>query len=307
MRVASTRSVARTAGWAVALAAVGVVALVGCAGEIPVHESSVPKQFEQDTTAITIGDTDRAALRQLLGQPWVSSEYWQFELFRLAGRDVNLVVTFVPLPLPFMYTTDQEERYLLVQYDANGKVSAFAASVSGDFGYDPQVGEVIVSIGVQGERPDVFASPQRRDEYLDTLRGSEHCLVLVACRGAICYDVTPGLIVDRGASRKLPKALLGPSWLTPLMLPPGRHRLEATSTGTYKLQAETEFSCTAGDLLYVALDVKLDEAEARKQHWFVRAPLNSAFSVSHERPEGSDLRLLIWRDGQWLVPAEPEK
>jgi hypothetical protein len=288
------------------LAAVGVVALGGCAGEIPVHESSVPKQFEHATTAITIGETDKAALRQLLGEPWVSSEYWQFELFRLSGRDVDLLITFAPFPLPFGYTTNEEERYLLVQYDANGKVSAFATSTSGDFGYDPQVGAVIVSIGVQGQMPDVFVSPQRRAEYLETQRGGDHCLVLVACRGAICYDVTPGLIVDRSESVKLPKALLGPSWLTPLILPPGRHRLEVTSTGKYKLQAETEFSCTAGNLLYVALDVKLDEAEARKQHWFVKVPLNSAFSVSHERPEGSDLRMLIWRDGTWLVPQEPQ-
>jgi hypothetical protein len=115
------------------------------------------------------------------------------------------------------------------------------------------------------------------------------------------------LIIDRGEGLKLPKALLGPSWLTPLILPPGRHRLEVTSTGMYKLKAETEFSCTAGNLLYVALDVKLDEAEARKQHWFVKVPLNSTFSVSHERPEGSDLRMLIWRDGTWLVPQEPGK
>jgi hypothetical protein len=291
----------------IGLAAGGVVVLGGCAGEIPVHESSVPKQFEQATAAITIGETDRAALQQLLGEPWVSSEYWQFELFRLSGRDVDLLITFAPFPLPFGYTTNEEERYLLVQYDANGKVSAFATSTSGDFGYDPQIGALIVSIGVQGQRPDVFVSPQRRDEYLATQRGGDHCSVLVACRGDLCFNYNPGLIVDRGESLKLPKALLGKCWLTPLILPPGRHRLEATSTGMYKLQAETEFSCTAGDLVYVALGLTLDEAEARKQHWFVKVPLNSAFSVSHERPEGSDLRMLIWRDGTWLVPQEPGK
>jgi hypothetical protein len=305
MRAARTRSVARKAGWAAALAAVGVVALAGCGGEMRVHDSSVPKQFEQAAMAITLGETDRAALRQLLGQPWVSSEYWQFELFRLSGRDVDLVVTFVPLPVPFMYTTDKEERYLLVQYDTNGKVSAFATSVSGDFGHDPQVGEVIVFIGVQGQRPDVFVSPQRRDEYLATQRGGDYCSVLVSCPGDLCFNYNPGLIVDRGESLKLSKALLGKYWLTPLILPPGRHRLEATATGMYKLQAETEFSCTAGDLLYVALDLKLDEAQARKQHWSFRVPLNSAFSVSHDRHEGSDLPLLIWRDGTWLLPTEP--
>jgi hypothetical protein len=85
-------------------------------------------------------------------------------------------------------------------------------------------------------------------------------------------------------------------------LAPGRHRIDATGTDA-KFSAATEVECGAGDRHYVSLGLEHDETASG---YGSRKNLDARFDVSDELPEAlREQRLLIWADGQWLVPQEP--
>jgi hypothetical protein len=85
-------------------------------------------------------------------------------------------------------------------------------------------------------------------------------------------------------------------------LTPGRHPIDATGTDA-KFSAATEFECGAGDQRYVSVDLEHDETATG---YVSLRKLDARLEVSEELPEAlREQRLLIWADGQWLLPQEP--
>jgi hypothetical protein len=70
-------------------------------------------------------------------------------------------------------------------------------------------------------------------------------------------------------------------------------------------EAETQCSCAAGESLYALIDFSSSEATVPGGF---RRKLPATVTISREMPEAfQDQGLLIYANGQWLVPAEPAK
>jgi hypothetical protein len=82
--------------------------------------------------------------------------------------------------------------------------------------------------------------------------------------------------------------------LLPLRLSPGSHRLEV-SAHKASAPAIAQVACRAGEIRYVSL--RTVEGGPRRH--------SVEIAVSEEMPEGLRYQaLLIWGNGQWLVPQE---
>jgi len=119
-----------------------------------------------------------AAIRQRLGEPWLASEYWRFDLFRLTGEDVR--------------------GYVLVYYDESGHASAYGKGVThgenlswrtpmeGEDSILLIAGEVRFAVETSSHTPSVLISAARRDEYPGTpppgATGSRRCTEPSMCQ-----------------------------------------------------------------------------------------------------------------------------
>jgi hypothetical protein len=309
--------------WRPAVAAALAVALGAC-GDVPLKTTEVESALPRQAEAIVVGRTDRTQVLGQLHEPWLSSEYWRFDLFRMTGKNVDVGILLVPWPVPFGASSEEVRAYVLVGYDANGVVSAVASGAT--HGEDsswkvPTDGNdnLLLTAGVTGfavessnHTPSVLISAARRDEYLAALRAGDRCTVLVGCKQDQCSNA---LVVDSGEPLPMPGVLtriqknsaggievLTQSWLAPLALPPGQHRLQIPPNPHTTLEATTEFSCGAGDLVYAVIEIESGDKREAWRHW--KTQLRGSLSVSRQMPEEfREQPMLIWRDGRWLVPV----
>jgi hypothetical protein len=81
---------------------------------------------------------------------------------------------------------------------------------------------------------------------------------------------------------------------------PGAHRIVVVPPKMATLEAATELRCSPGEVLFAAIDVR----RADRMGW--KMPLEGEIRISRGMPESlQDRPFVIWRDGAWLVPAEP--
>lgn len=326
MRLLSSVCVCRGVERVLGIAATVVLALgvSGC-GELRVRESKIETSLPQKAAPIVVGETNRATVRQLLGEPWIASDYWRFDLFRLSDRSLEVAVILIPV----WVATDDVHGYLLVSYDEDGKVSAHGGGmVRGDsvsrrsLLSDPQAGSTMITAGettfavdLLKQIPSIFVSPQRRDHFLKSVGTADtQCVLVTGCVVGLCRI---GLAIDGAPARLLLDGFLGSrafgagsseltqqSWVAPLIVASGVHRLEASHAKTTLLDAGTEFSCVAGEALFADIEVAAERGPSLL-HWNV--PYRVKYSFSKDPPEWlRKLPMLIWREGQWLVPQEPE-
>ena len=292
----------------------------GC-GNVQVRESKVESTLPTRVVPIVVGETDRTAVRRLLGQPWLQSEAWRFDLFRVVDRTTAVAVLIVPV----WVGSDNINGYVLVSYDGRGIVSArSAAFVEGDNVSGRSIvassetssalvnaGDVTFAVAAFEQTPWVYVAAQRRDEFLEQARRSENqCLLVIGCVSGSCEA---GIAVDDGPPRPLPGAYAGyrtterggteiwhQLWVAPIALKPGAHRIVAVPPKMTTLEAAADLSCAAGDVVFATVDVRRAEGIRWKRS------LEGEIRISKVMPESLlDRPLVIWRDGVWLVPAEP--
>jgi hypothetical protein len=294
-------------------------ALIAC-GEIPLRESQIDESLPAATAWIVPGQTNRAAVRQRLGAPWLASDDWQFDLFRMSDQDARVLLMLV---VPIGTSRDDVRGYVLVSYDESGHVAAYDSGVThgenlsarmpieGEDSLLLMVGDLGFAVESSSHTPSVLIPAARRDEYLRTLESGEDCTVLVGCMQDQCSSA---LVVDGGEARALPGALLRirrkpagdievltQSWLAPLTLLPGRHRLEIPPNALTTLEASAEFGCAAGDIVYAAIEIEPGDTSQAWKHW--KTQLAGSIAVSAQMPGPfREQPMLIWRDGQWLAP-----
>ncbi len=110
--------------------------LGGCETELPVSKTTVEADLVSKLSSVEAGKSDRVSMRKFLGAPWITSQYWQFDLFRVSGREVSAPVMFVLWwPVPMGVAVDQVTAYAVVTYDAAGLVVEHQHA----FAYDPSV------------------------------------------------------------------------------------------------------------------------------------------------------------------------
>lgn len=88
-----------------------LAAALNACGEIPLRESQIDESLPAATAWIVPGQTDRAAVRQRLGAPWLASDDWQFDLFRMSDQDARVLVMLV---VPIGTSRDDVRGYVLV-------------------------------------------------------------------------------------------------------------------------------------------------------------------------------------------------
>jgi hypothetical protein len=308
------------AAGALGMALFSALIVSGC-GNVRVHESMVESTLPTMVVPIVVGESDRAAVRRLLGEPWLHSDFWQFDLFRVTDRTTAVAVMIVPV----WVDSDTVNGYVLVSYDERETVSGRGAGVvegdnlsgrsfvasAGTSSTLISARDVTFTVDAFDQTPSVYVSTSRRDEFLEQSRRSDsQCLLVLGCVSSYCET---GIAVDGGPHLALAGAYVGhPAsdgagtefwrqlWLAPIALVPGAHRIVVVPPRMATLEAATELECTEGDVLFAAIDVR----RADRMRW--KMPLEGEIRISREMPESlQDRPFLIWRDGAWLVPAEP--
>lgn len=172
----------------------------------------------------------------MLGAPWLSSDQWGFDAYRVADvsrQAAVLMITIWPIPLGVLATN--EEGYVLVVYGETGVVSHFAAgrhrqkggfgfeSVTGDLGGSRTYSEILdagrLALGIEPRFdparriaeavPFVLADAASARAYLLSRRSLKGCTLVLSCE-----DKSDGLfpgcgeaVVDRMGVDVQPVAL----------------------------------------------------------------------------------------------------
>lgn len=102
--------------------------LAACAGEVPLGQPDFGA-IEVQASAQGIGgpETNRAAVHEALGAPWLATTRRDAEVFRRSGRQHRMLLVFAPYPVPLPMPGERLESYTLVNYSGDGTVAAVDA------------------------------------------------------------------------------------------------------------------------------------------------------------------------------------
>jgi len=211
--------------WLITLA-LAACAFAGCATEGPVGEPTIDVEAAQARAAeIDRFPINRDGVHALLGAPWLTSETFGVELYRLQGKQRNLMVIFAPYPVPMPFLSDKLEAYSLVIYGADGNVSARASDYlhaaagesptlilrAGDFQF---VHFLRDSLSVSLDRYLQVRATHSASPTCTVLLGSDPVRLAAADAGGFCTSAV-NLYLDDGKRQTL--------WLTlPAVIPPSR-------------------------------------------------------------------------------------
>jgi hypothetical protein len=96
-----------------------VFVLFGCVGSVPIHLTEVRNLPDEVRTKLSIADT-RQKVRSILGDPLVDAQSLGVEVYRIAGRDIDIPWAIYPVPLPV--PGEKVVGFVLVVYDGNDAV-----------------------------------------------------------------------------------------------------------------------------------------------------------------------------------------
>jgi hypothetical protein len=314
------------------LAAIGLLWLVaGCGFGIPLERPTRVTDQERRSVALQAGVSSREDVRAALGEPWLESAFWRFEVYRAVAeeKELGFVVLFTP-PIPIGLTRAEVGGFVLVAYDDAGRVTALRAGQArrGSGLYDSlmlRAGDLYLGIEPQYRRgPQVFADDTRLEGYLDRRRRASTCTLLLACQQASVTEKWPdegcpdritidgSIVADPSpyvgactAGTSCPAAAVheGPyarvPVLMPVMLRPGEHRVVIGSS-VFKGTGETSFACAAGEVRYGIL------RGAVTWHWWGprRSTLAATMTLSDRAPRDPRSFALVVHRGDGPV-AEP--
>lgn len=288
------------------LVALVALLLAGC-GDIQVKESKIEQTLPQQVAPVVVGQSDRASVRALLGAPWLSSNYWRFDVFRTSDKNSQLMLIFVPV----MYSTEKYYGYVVVNYDDRGTVAAVDQGVTreGDmmsYTYPKpvllQAGDVRFWASADGDLAYLAVTAGRGDQYLSGSRPDGRCRVFFGSPDAFCglratVDGTQELTVPGASLDRAP-------FLAPLQVTAGKHDLRFTADDTFcALETRIQLSCAAGETQFANVTIAKGPP---KGTWDIKQKYSAEVSLSRDKPESlRDQGLLVYMNGRWLLPQEP--
>jgi hypothetical protein len=100
--------------------------LSGCWGfEVPVQEPAGTVAAGDSARALAVGETSRAEALAALGQPWLTSRRWRFDLWRATDRESGAgLLFFLYLPVFGGVTSADWAAYALAYWDAQDQLAA---------------------------------------------------------------------------------------------------------------------------------------------------------------------------------------
>jgi hypothetical protein len=288
------------------------------------------------SSTIHPGQTNRAGVRDVLGEPLFSSTQWRFDLFRESAVQTMVPIVLTPLPVPFGRMKDDLLRYTLVSYDDAGRAAALATGIFSkpsefrrispiEHDYSAlhlRTGELMFFVDPEGKRREnLLIAPSGQDALLRNVRSPSACAVVMGCGDRGCGD---RLAVDGGPARPLPLRIVqlywlkadareswlagtsssgtGPlAWLETLVamqLPPGVHTLKFSSRHLGG-ECEVSLACRPGEINYLVLNAT-DNAR-----FFNHALMDWQVDFLDAMPDRFARRpLVLLYEGQWFLGAE---
>ena len=308
--------------------------LISSCASIDIVDPEEPLAAVPDrSSGIHLGQTDRAAVRGLLGEPLFASDRLRFDLFREGTTQSMVPVVLTPWPVPFGYMTDELLRYTLVTYDGAGHAAALASGVfrkpsefrrtapidSQHSALHLRVGDLMFFVDPEGERREnLLIAPDGPDALLRNIHSPSACTVVFGCGHRGCSD---RLAVDGGPDRRLPLRIVQLYWLKkdkreswmagtsssgtePLswletlaatQLSPGDHALKFSSSH-YGGEHEVSLSCQPGEIVYLVVNARDNE------RFFNRALVDWQVERLDSMPDAFSRRpLVVLYGGEWLV------
>ena len=301
---------------------VAVFCCIGFGGCASIRSRNPVDKLPDRSGAILSGQMDGGAVHNILGKPLIASRYWGVELFRDESSQIEVPIVML---IPFAMIKDDIYRYTLVSYDKDQVVTSVASGIHRRVGWlriwPPiehnnlilylQAGDFTFVNQWWDGYDTLLVTPTRRDVDLEQARISSQCNAVIGCRDeALCPEK---LRVDEGPT--LPMAFSLSVWdfpdakfpektyknMTALSLEPGSHTLK-TWEGRFFLHGEQSitFSCRAGEILSVVIDV------SAKERILLGVHVEWKIDLQNEVPEFfADRYLLLYRGEQWLVNPEP--
>ena len=208
------------------LLALGACTLTSCATGGPVGNPTIDVEAAQARAAeIDRFPTNRDGVHALLGTPWLASETFGVEVYRLQGKQRNLMVIFAPYPVPVPFPSDKIEAYSLVVYGADGNVSARASDyVRAGVGEPPTLILRAGDFQFVHYLRDTLTVPLARYLLARAATTSDPtCTVLVGVDPARLAEAEPGGFCASAANLYLDDGKRRMLWLTmPAVIPPSR-------------------------------------------------------------------------------------
>lgn len=291
-------------------------AVAGCF-TVTTSSSFTQKELTKKADVARANPTTRADVHKLLGEPWISSERWQVEVYRKMGNYRELLVTFgllpFPIPAPIPMPKQDMTGYTLVSYSASGVVEAVDTAVSkypepplahiqaGDFAFTERQPPPGAS-----NRTEVQALIVSHERFAASGIGADvhSCKVLVGCSGTGPESSPIAMQLDDDTSRGY--VLVGSAGrypLMPLTLEPGAHALEFSAEGQAGLgKVSTQFTCRPSQLQYAIATVRIRTTFPIEKLFWPISRFEGTVQVQNEVPaEAKDSGVLLWSNGQWLA------
>jgi len=310
-----------------------ILLLAGCGWGVAVRHPVESDRLTQRSATIVPGETTRDEVEELLGKPWLRSQFWRFDVYRAhdVARDIGgPVILFVPVPVGvFKRTVDG---YLLLTYDETQRVAEVSSGnaskeLGNQNGLMLRSGDVYLGVEKTGKRgPHIMVNARRLPEYVARRQSVGGCTVVLSCEETAYekwpYETCPDRVaIDSAAPVDLqpffgacdradscPAGASGEGYYVrvplafPIPVSPGQHRLTLGSS-VFKGRQETVFDCPAGSVRYGAI------RGAVQWHWWgpKSSTLNTSVAFEDTPPSRwGESSVLIFQGERWIAEAEPD-
>ena len=310
-----------------------VAILTGCGFGVPLKNAEAVDEQGRRSALIKAGQSTRTSVRAELGEPWLQSRFWGFDVYlaRDTAKELGGPVILI-LPIPIGVFTAQVAGYVLVTYDEKGYVTNVS---SGNASRSTGQQDALMlradglNLGIEkvAERgPHLMADADRLAAYLGKRRATDTCTIILACeegkhqkwqyegcpdRAAIDdaepIDLQPFFGSCEPGKSCPPRTMPSGPYVRvptvyPITLSPGKHRILMTSS-TFKGRHESKFACTRGEVLYGVV-----RGHVSWDWWGPRtSTLDTTVSFSNTIPEQwSSYSVLLYRGKRWYVAPEPD-
>lgn len=302
----------------------GIALIVSGCGTFKTYPADVRYLPLEVEAKLSRGDT-RQKVRSVLGKPLVDARSLGLEVYRQTGRDIDIVLPGVAIPMPS--PGEKVIVVVLVAYDEQDLVKEIASKswYPGYGNYSITAGEYsFVNFGgyylfAGHERsPDTLLAPATTWDELARLAATEgECAIVLLMGDCPMEEVSldKSQIIDLSPAGGYCNPDL--AWVHPIpdgglrkesnyygtfirrKITPGSHQLnirQKTIHGNF----ETIFACEQGETIYAELEVHTVD------DWWYGSRLEGEISIKKSIPnnvvEMGELRSILWHRGTWYGP-----